>query len=172
MLTSALKISGQTGSSAENAVKTELAYIHVLKGNYEKAKSLYMTSSRSDSQNLDVLYGTIQCQIYLGEFRDAQDQLELLQELSTHTHKSAKLEFLSSLLAAYYRNDQDERVQHLYTAIELQIIAANSREKSVDYYIDINPDFMLECAKELVTRCGSTPTKIGTHGTQRIIRTY
>ena len=50
-------------------------------GNISRAKELYKAASQLDAHNLQALTGTIRCQILSGQYDNAEEQLEILNEL-------------------------------------------------------------------------------------------
>jgi len=137
---------------------SELAYQYRLAGNYGRAHDTYRDAAKIDAADPTAIYGGIYCQIMQGAVEDAAEQLEFLAVVQDKEEETvAAVLFLQALLAS--RKDKNP-AGHL--ELLEQTMASFAAEKMVlpktdvfDDYINANPDFMVEIAKEYLTHLSS-----------------
>ncbi|XP_073386115.1 uncharacterized protein [Physcomitrium patens] len=78
----------------ESAFVVELADQLFLLEDYKTALATYKSTANMDEVNMEAMYGAVQCLVVLGDFDDAEQQLEFLAEVSVSTGKSASLPYL------------------------------------------------------------------------------
>ncbi|KAJ3295051.1 Tetratricopeptide repeat protein 21B [Borealophlyctis nickersoniae] len=144
-----------------SSYKTELAYVQLLLGNIPQAKDIYQSASKLDPHNPHALHGLIRCQLFNGQFDAAEEQLEILHEVQMVMGRSAEIAYLSSLLAWYKYNDASKRMRHLKDAVELQLGVVNNGTLRLDYYVLVNPDFLLEIVRDYMDHCPTDAKRPG-----------
>ncbi|KAJ3090291.1 Tetratricopeptide repeat protein 21B [Quaeritorhiza haematococci] len=141
--------------------KAELGYIRFLQGNVLQAKSLYQTAVSLDPQSVKALEGLTRCQLFNGEFFEAEEHLEAFNHLQLAIGKSPETVYLSSLLAWYKHKNMDKRLRLLKEAVKIQLDVIKSSMLSLEYYVAANPDFLLEIVRDYMEFCPSEPKREG-----------
>ncbi|XP_076851637.1 tetratricopeptide repeat protein 21B [Brachyhypopomus gauderio] len=149
----------RASGSAEMA--TELGYQLRLQGRTKEAMKWYKTAMALDESSVSALIGIIQCQLSEGHLQGAEEQLEFLTEIQQSIGKSAELMYLRALLAVKKRKSQDEVTSLLNDTVETHFSTLHGLPLSVEYYEKLNPDFLLEIAKEYLALCPAKPVSPG-----------
>lgn len=131
---------------------SELAFQYRLEGNYGTALDTYRDASKYDESNVDAIYGSIYCQIMQGSLEDAEQQLEFLSVVQDGaTQPSSDMLFMQALLANRKEKDGARHLDLLADTLD-----ARRREHKgsppngiLEEYVQFNPDFMVELAKEV-----------------------
>ncbi|XP_016148131.1 tetratricopeptide repeat protein 21B-like [Sinocyclocheilus grahami] len=92
--------------------------------------------------------GIIRCQLMEGQIEDAEQQLEFLTEIQQSIGKSGELLYLRALLAVKKCRPPDEATNLLNDTVDTHFSALQGLPLSVEYFEKLNPDFLLEIAKE------------------------
>uniref|UniRef100_A0A672QNB8 Tetratricopeptide repeat protein 21B-like n=1 Tax=Sinocyclocheilus grahami TaxID=75366 RepID=A0A672QNB8_SINGR len=95
-----------------------------------------------------VCAGIIRCQLMEGQIEDAEQQLEFLTEIQQSIGKSGELLYLRALLAVKKCRPPDEATNLLNDTVDTHFSALQGLPLSVEYFEKLNPDFLLEIAKE------------------------
>lgn len=101
----------------------------------------------------------LRCQIDLGHYDAAEEQLAIFNQLSNTMGQSAQIAYLNSLLAWKKHGDSYKRLHYLKEAVGIQLQLVNSCNLSADYYVSIDPDFLLEIVKHYMDHCISDGNK-------------
>ncbi|XP_035377935.1 tetratricopeptide repeat protein 21B [Electrophorus electricus] len=149
----------QAPGRAETA--TELGYLLCLLGRTKEAAKWYKTAMTLDESSVSALIGIIRCQLSEGHLQGAEQQLEFLTEIQQSIGKSAELMYLRALLAAKKQKSQDEVTSLLNDTVETHFSTLRGLPLSVEYYEKLNPDFLLEIAKEYLAICPAKPVTQG-----------
>eukprot|EP00742_Colponemidia_sp_Colp-10_P005614 GILJ01006001.1.p1 GENE.GILJ01006001.1~~GILJ01006001.1.p1 ORF type:complete len:1335 (+),score=250.67 GILJ01006001.1:335-4006(+) len=140
---------------------TEYAYQQTLLGEYQGAKESYQQAAQLDETNSIALYGVIYCIIHQDKLEEAEEQLEFLREISVSLGRSSEMTFLGALLAWRRRKERDQSVKLLDEALSLHIAATKTVAPGYEFYVKLNPDFLLEIAKEYLQHAALTPLAPG-----------
>uniref|UniRef100_A0A8B9LC89 Tetratricopeptide repeat domain 21B n=1 Tax=Astyanax mexicanus TaxID=7994 RepID=A0A8B9LC89_ASTMX len=134
-------------ASGDADLATELGYQLVLQGKTKEAIKWYQTAMSLDESSVSALTGIIRCQLSEGHLEDAEHQLEFLTEIQQSIGKSELL-YLRAVLAIKKRKAQDEVTNLLNDTVDTHFSTLQGLPLSVEYYEKLNPDFLLEIAKE------------------------
>uniref|UniRef100_A0A9R1SDY0 Tetratricopeptide repeat domain 21B n=2 Tax=Cyprinus carpio TaxID=7962 RepID=A0A9R1SDY0_CYPCA len=137
-------------ASSDSELATELGYQLVLLGRVKEAMKWYKTAMTLDESSVSALIGEsiIRCQLMEGHIEDAEQQLEFLTEIQQSIGKSGELLYLRALLAVKKRRPPDEATNLLNDTVDTHFSALQGLPLSVEYFEKLNPDFLLEIAKE------------------------
>ncbi|KAI8924973.1 hypothetical protein BC831DRAFT_463081 [Entophlyctis helioformis] len=139
--------------SSNSDYHNELGLVMFLQGQTGRARECYNAAASLDAHNVRALEGIIRCQIFAGEYEAAQEQLDIFNELQKSMGRSAEIAYLNSVLVWKKRSDSHKRLQYLKEAVELQLLVVNSKSLSFEYYVDVNPDFLLDIVKDYMEHC-------------------
>ncbi|RKO88575.1 hypothetical protein BDK51DRAFT_26131 [Blyttiomyces helicus] len=155
-----------------SSYKTELGYIHLLMGNITRARESYLAAVQLDAHNVHAVEGVIRCQLYNGQFDNAEEQLEMFKEIQRAMGKTAEISYLISMLSWYKYADTSKRLRYLREAVEIQLALVNANTLSYEYYVIANPDFLLEIVKDYMEHCPSEAKRDGeeVHPVVRIVQ--
>ncbi|VDK32982.1 unnamed protein product [Taenia asiatica] len=127
--------------------------------NYKKA--IKIDESSIDSMNgryfcfslfhLHAFLGLIYCQLLQGDMKDAALQLELLDELLPTIGVSAETIYLQALLLREQNSKACEIMRLLDKATDLHFKRLKDLPHSIDYYVQLNPDFLLQLVSAYLT---------------------
>eukprot|EP00741_Cyanophora_paradoxa_P023819 tig00021623_g23008.t1 len=156
MLDRARKISPD---SAE--VLTEYATQLLMTGNLQEAAKAFRQASKVDETSTGALYGVIKCQILSGSLEDAAQQLEFLSEIQQSFGKSPDMALLSAMLAWRKERNAEQAGQHLKEALRMHTQSVKGVPMGHDFFVQYNPDFMVEIAREYLQHSGSEPLEAG-----------
>uniref|UniRef100_A0AAR2L5L3 Tetratricopeptide repeat protein 21B n=1 Tax=Pygocentrus nattereri TaxID=42514 RepID=A0AAR2L5L3_PYGNA len=148
-------------ASRDAELATELGYQLVLQGRTKEAIKWYQTAMSLDESSVSALIGIIRCQLSEGHLEDAEQQLEFLTEIQQSIGKSAELLYLRAVLATKKRRSQDEITNLLNDTVDTHFSTLQGLPLSVEYYEKLNPDFLLEIAKEYLALCPAKPPAQG-----------
>ncbi|KAH6596442.1 hypothetical protein BASA50_005148 [Batrachochytrium salamandrivorans] len=136
-----------------SAFHVELGYILFLQGQISRAKDSYNAAAAMDPQNILALEGSIRCQIFSNDLDGAQEQLDMFNEFQSSMGRSAEIAYLNSVLVWKKHADVQQRLLFLNEAVEQQFQVIRSGSPSLDYYVKVNPDFLLEITKDYMELC-------------------
>uniref|UniRef100_A0A673NGC3 Tetratricopeptide repeat protein 21B-like n=1 Tax=Sinocyclocheilus rhinocerous TaxID=307959 RepID=A0A673NGC3_9TELE len=137
-------------ASSDSELATEMGYQLVLLGRVKEAMKWYKTAMTLDESSVSALIGEsiIRCQLMEGHIEDAEQQLEFLTEIQQSIGKSGELLYLRALLAVKKHRPPDEATNLLNDTVDTHFSALQGLPLSVEYFEKLNPDFLLEIAKE------------------------
>ncbi|BBN03618.1 hypothetical protein MPTK1_2g24910 [Marchantia polymorpha subsp. ruderalis] len=117
----------------------EMADQNFLVGDYKAALENYRLASQLDELSMEPMYGSVQCLLVLGEVEEAEQQLELLVEISVSMGKSASLCYVMAQLVWKKEKDYSRCRDLLAETIALQSKVTTKR-KDYRFYTELNPD--------------------------------
>uniref|UniRef100_A0A672KY66 Tetratricopeptide repeat protein 21B-like n=1 Tax=Sinocyclocheilus grahami TaxID=75366 RepID=A0A672KY66_SINGR len=138
-------------ASSDSELATEMGYQLVLLGRVKEAMKWYKTAMTLDEGmvlGFVVCAGIIRCQLMEGHIEDAEQQLEFLAEIQQSIGKSGELLYLRALLAVKKRRPPDEATNLLNDTVDTHFSVLQGLPLSVEYFEKLDPDFLLEIAKE------------------------
>eukprot|EP01137_Pigoraptor_chileana_P035464 Opistho-2@29514 len=127
---------------------TEAGYQQLLRGDVPAALASYKAAMKLDESSVSALNGIIRCQLIDGQIEDAEQQLEFLREIQTSIGKSAELCQLSSYLAWKKNRDSQTALANLGEAIDVQVVSVKDTPISHEYFVRLNPTFLLQIVDE------------------------
>jgi len=135
----------------------EKGYQFTLLGEYAAAAAAYREAHKLDESDTEAVLGQIRCQVEAGQLREASAQLEFIAAIQESLGTTADLEFVAALVSARHDHDKSAAVEHLDKALELHMGALRKQAHDVSYFVKLNPDFLLELAREYVGHVGTEP---------------
>lgn len=139
----------------------ELGYQLVLSGKIKEALECYKHTIKLDETNLPAVTGTIECQLIQNKLDDAAQQLEFLNEIQMSIGKTSELYYLTAVLSRKRNKGQENVIVLLNEAIEKHFSALKNYYLGVDYYIMLNPDFLILIVKDYLNYAPQQPLQHG-----------
>ncbi|XP_046549679.1 tetratricopeptide repeat protein 21B-like [Haliotis rubra] len=139
----------------------ELGYQLLLQGKVKEAMKCYRNAMKLDETSVAALTGIIRCQLIENQVEEASQQLEFLNEIQQTIGRSPELAYLSSVLARKKNKGPEKVMELLNECIELHFSALKGRPLGVQYYLLLNPDFLLEVIKDYLQYAPQTPVATG-----------
>ena len=100
----------------------------------------------------------IKCKIYEGQIDDAEQQVEFVKQVEDTMGRSSEMAFLEGKISARKEIDEDDpkaQEQRIIRSIQLideslkkHIKFTKTLKPGFNFFINLNPDFLLELAKE------------------------
>lgn len=135
----------------------EQAYQKWLIEDFNDGFMTYQKAATYDESNMEPLYGMIYCRIMQGKIEDAQQQVELVNEISEGSPKSAMHYFLEAMISYRKSQPKDTTIKLLDQCLNLHITDTKEVPAGFEFYTKLNPDFLLELAKEYMKHAGVRP---------------
>eukprot|EP00826_Nyctotherus_ovalis_P013769 TRINITY_DN1376_c0_g6_i1.p1 TRINITY_DN1376_c0_g6~~TRINITY_DN1376_c0_g6_i1.p1 ORF type:complete len:1241 (-),score=463.36 TRINITY_DN1376_c0_g6_i1:317-4039(-) len=126
---------------------TEQAYQLTLMQEYAQAFQLYQKAAELDETNMSALYGMIYCRIRQNQLDDIEDQLQFVTELES-TASKALYSFYKAMILFRRDNNLTESLGLLNETLQLHVAEAKTATVGFDFYIKLNPWFLMELAQE------------------------
>jgi len=133
----------------------EHAYQLMLLGDYGPALTKLKQASAMEDGADEVMPYLIRCQILSGDLLDAEMQLEFVKELQSTPNPQMALN--NALVAWRRHGDADQAISHLDAALEAHMATVRTLRHNVEYFVHLNPDFLLEVGREYLRHCDSEP---------------
>jgi tetratricopeptide repeat protein 21B len=155
-----------------------------------EAGKLYKKAMTVDESSIDGLTGLILCQILVGQLEDAEQQLDFLQEVQVASPcpahrafvarppahaacacgfcvmqasigKTSQLVYLRALMASKRNADAMAIVALVDEAAHLHLEAVKELKPSAEFFVKLDPDFVLDLARLYLMYCPSDPPSAG-----------
>jgi tetratricopeptide (TPR) repeat protein len=126
---------------------TEKAYQLTLLAEYGAASDLFNQASALDEGNVDALHGRIRCKILQAKYKEAEQELEFLNEITT-IGANAELLYLNAILAWKLHDDMPKTLSLLDKSITTHLAKLETVRGGFPYFIAYNPDFVLAVVSE------------------------
>eukprot|EP00045_Choanoeca_perplexa_P015875 m.206398 g.206398 ORF g.206398 m.206398 type:complete len:1328 (+) comp17103_c0_seq1:37-4020(+) len=126
-----------------------------------EAGKRYKKAMGVDETSVVALTGLILCQILVGQLDDAEQQLDFLQEVQTSIGKTAELVYLRALMASKRMQSTPAIVELLDEAVELHLASVTTPSVPAEFFLKLQPDFVLDLAKLYLQYCPSEPPAKG-----------
>ncbi|KAM9802924.1 tetratricopeptide repeat protein 21B-like [Syngnathus typhle] len=136
---------------------TELGYLLVLQGKIKEATKWFKMAMTLDEMSLTALTGMIWCQLIEGSLEEAEKDLEFLMEIQQTSGKSGEILYLLALVAIKKHRPQEEITNLLKDAAAIHFSTVQGLPLGVEYFQKLNPDFLLQIAKEYLALCPPKP---------------
>ncbi|CAM9140679.1 unnamed protein product [Discosporangium mesarthrocarpum] len=136
----------------------ELGYQFSLLGAYDSAIEAYQAATKLDQSDVRAMTGVIYCQVQDGDLEDAAQQLEFLTVLQDSIGSCPELSLVRALLKFRLDRDMDQHVKLLDECREQLEMSAKEGSRITDIrrrLCAVNPDLMLEIAKEYLLHASS-----------------
>ncbi|RDD45285.1 Tetratricopeptide repeat protein 21B [Trichoplax sp. H2] len=143
---------------------TEVGNQLLLMGKTKEAMNYFSKALTLDGTSVPALIGIIKCQIAENQFDEAKQQLELLQEVQQSIGKVAEVPYLSAVMAHKINSDIEKVTGMLNSAVDIHFSSLGRLPLGMEYYMKLNPDFIIQIAKMYLAIGPSEPDTF----TQRI----
>lgn len=124
----------------------ELAQQQVLQGHFKDALMTLKTITQSDEVSIEAMLLKVNCLLDDDQHEVAQQQLNIVEEL--HENASSRTAFMLAKAMLLRQRNSSEALRLLKQAFQLQLKNASVVPYSVEYLIQLNPDFLLTIAEE------------------------
>ncbi|NXO03695.1 TT21B protein, partial [Rhinopomastus cyanomelas] len=148
-------------SSNNTEFATELGYQMILQGKVKEAVKWYKAAMTMDETNVSALMGVIHCQLIEGQLEDAEQHLELLNQIQQTFLESGELSFLRAVLAVKKHKRQEVVIALLNDVLDTHLSSLSGFPLGVEYFEKLNADFLLEIIREYLKFCPSQPASSG-----------
>ncbi|XP_045724655.1 tetratricopeptide repeat protein 21B isoform X2 [Mirounga angustirostris] len=139
----------------------ELGCQMILQGKVKEALKWYKTAMTLDETSIPALTGFIRCRLIEGQLQDADQQLEFLREIQQSIGKSAELTYLHAILAMKKNKQQEEVINLLNDVLDTHFSQLEDLPLGIQYFENLNPDFLLEIITEYLNFCPMQPASPG-----------
>lgn len=135
---------------AEYAV--EKANIVLMMGDIQAAFAQYQEATAFDESKIEPLTGMIQCRLLQGSIDDAEQQIEFVNEIQVSVGRTPEIAFLEAMLIARkpdpdFNNKVANTTKTLDECLRLHIALTKTLSPGFDFYVKLNPDFLLSLCK-------------------------
>ncbi|EDO49516.1 predicted protein, partial [Nematostella vectensis] len=151
----------QSLAPADAEYQIELGFQHVLQGKIRDATKAFRAAMKLDETSVPALTGIIRCQLIEGQLEDAEQQLEFLNEIQQSIGKSAELSYLTSVLYRKKGKPQEEVITALNMAIDTHFVSLKGLPLGTQYFVQMNPDFLIQVVKDYLMYAPSEPQSPG-----------
>ncbi|XP_055505957.1 tetratricopeptide repeat protein 21B-like [Leucoraja erinacea] len=134
-------------------IAAELGFQLILQEKPWLAAKQYTEAMKLDESNIPALTGRIRAEILLGHLEDAEQQLEFLKEVQEFIGTSGELAYLQAILAANKGRGPKVIVKFLNQAVDIHFTSLQDFPLSVEYFEKLNPEFLLDIVKKLLSLC-------------------
>ncbi|KAI8903549.1 hypothetical protein EDD86DRAFT_250265 [Gorgonomyces haynaldii] len=114
----------------------------------ERAHECFKNASKVDPQNQRALEGMIRWQLFNKYYEEAEEQLNIFQELQKAVEASAELHYLNGYLHFKYKSDYPTAMTFFHDALMIQTRYTRQANLSTSLYLAFNPGFVLEIAHD------------------------
>ncbi|XP_032895188.1 tetratricopeptide repeat protein 21A [Amblyraja radiata] len=134
-------------------IAAELGFQLILQEKPWLAAKQYTEAMKLDESNIPALTGRIRAEILLGHLEDAEQQLEFLKEVQEFIGTSGELAYLQAVLAANKGRGPKVIIKFLNQAVDIHFTSLQDFPLSVEYFEKLNPEFLLDIVKKLLSLC-------------------
>lgn len=139
----------------------ELGFQLLLQGKVKDAMKCYRNAMKINDTSVQSLTGIIRCQLIENQLDDAAQQLDFLQEVQQSIGRTSELAYLSAALSIKRGEGPDKAYKLLNEAVEIHFTALKGNPLGPQYYLLLNPDFLLQMLKDFLVFAPTQPIKQG-----------
>ncbi|KAK3106370.1 hypothetical protein FSP39_018677 [Pinctada imbricata] len=139
----------------------ELGFQLLLQSKVKDAMRCYRNAMKIDETSVNALTGIIRCQLNENLLDEAAQQLDFLNEVQQSIGKTDELCYLSALLAIKRGESPEKPLQLLNEAVDLHFQALKGHPLGIQYYLLLNPDFLLNVIKDYLHFAPQQPITSG-----------
>lgn len=139
----------------------ELGFQLLLQGKVKDAMKCYRNAMKINDTSVQSLTGIIRCQLIENQLDDAAQQLDFLQEVQQSIGRTSELAYLSAALSIKRGEGPDKAYKLLNEAVEIHFNALKGNPLGPQYYLLLNPDFLLQMIKDFLVFAPTQPIKQG-----------
>jgi tetratricopeptide repeat protein 21B len=147
--------------SLKTEILTELGFQLSLLNDFNAALQTLNEATSKDASNLEALYKILRVKIMQGALTEAYQQIEFLAEIESSTGPTSELAFLTSIVTWRQEKNRVLALEQLEGALSLHVTQSKSLAPGYDFYTKLNPDYLLELAKEYLQHVGLNPLPPG-----------
>lgn len=150
----------------------ELGSQLLMSGKTKDAMKCFRTAMKLDETSVQALTGIIRCQLLEEQIDEAAQQLEFLNEIQQSLGRSAELAYLSAVLAMKKGKSPDKIIELVNEAIELHFAGLKGLPLGIQYFVLLNPDFLLQIVKTYLQFAPQIPVQSGQQVSPILKRCY
>ncbi|GMH34337.1 hypothetical protein BSKO_02171 [Bryopsis sp. KO-2023] len=135
----------------------EVGYQRMLMGDLDEALRKFQFASSLNEFNMDVMYGTVECQIRRGMLEDAELQLEMLSDASMAGGNSAYIAYLKAFLAVQKGIGAEEGSVLVERAFLQHQKEVDNLVPGKDLFLKLNISRILDIVSKVINGMGSDP---------------
>ncbi|XP_078334497.1 tetratricopeptide repeat protein 21B-like isoform X7 [Crassostrea virginica] len=139
----------------------ELGFQLLLQGKVKDAMKCYRNAMKINDTSVQSLTGIIRCQLIENQLDDAAQQLDFLQEVQQSIGRTSELAYLSAALCIKRGEGPDKAYKLLNEAVEIHFGALKGNPLGPQYFLLLNPDFLLQMIKDFLVFAPTQPIKQG-----------
>ncbi|KAG1679081.1 Tetratricopeptide repeat protein 21B [Nymphon striatum] len=140
---------------------TEVGTQYVLQGRLRDAIKQFHAATKLNQTSVQALIGIIMCQIMQDQTESAEQQLEFLKELQQTVGVSAEVLYLNSMLSHKKGKSTETIINLLNQSVDTHFVRLKGLHLGIQYYLLMNPDFMLMIVKDYFRYSPSQPVAGG-----------
>ncbi|CAM9202117.1 unnamed protein product [Laminaria digitata] len=139
----------------------ELGYQLSLSGAFDSAVEAYQAGARANEGDVRAMAGVVYCQVQEGDLEDAAQQLEFLTVMQDSIGSSPEICLVRAMLKFRFDRSMNQHLRYLDECAELHEGLGRSAGRTgtpadpFERLCLLNPDLMLEIAKEYLLHAGS-----------------
>ena len=127
----------------------EYAYQLMLLEDYHNAMGTLKKATAMEEGSESVMPYLIRCQIMTGDLNEAEMQISFVIDMMNGVDPEMALN--EALVAWRKHGDAEQAISHLDRALETHMATVKTLQHDVDYFVKLNPDFLLEIGREVAT---------------------
>lgn len=147
-------------NSVSSDYVVEQAQQILMAGKIDEALKTFKKAFSIDEGSVSALSGLIHCKLLLHKRKEAEQQLEFLNELQKTVGKSSELYYLNALLSQQKGVESDHVIRLLNTAVKTHFANVKGYPLGLEYFYLINPDFIMRIAQSMMIYAPSEPSLI------------
>ncbi|KAK7092869.1 tetratricopeptide repeat protein 21B-like [Littorina saxatilis] len=133
----------------------------LMAGKTKDAMKCFRNAMKLDETSVQALTGIIRCQLLEDQVDEAAQQLEFLNEIQQSLGRSAELAYLSGVLAMKKNKGPEKITELLNEAIELHFAGLKGLPLGIQYFVLLNPDFLLQVVRSYLQFAPQVPVQAG-----------
>lgn len=133
----------------------------LMAGKTRDAMKCYRNAMKLDETSVLALTGIIRCQLLEDQVDEAAQQIEFLNEIQQSLGRSAELAYLSGVLAIKKSKGPEKAMELLNEAIELHFAGLKGLPLGIQYFMLLNPDFLLQVVRHYLQFAPQVPVQTG-----------
>ncbi|XP_048728803.1 tetratricopeptide repeat protein 21B-like isoform X2 [Ostrea edulis] len=139
----------------------ELGFQLLLQGKVKDAMKCYRNAMKINDTSVQSLTGIIRCQLIENQLDDAAQQLDFLQEVQQSIGRTSELAYLSAALCIKRGEGPEKAYKLLNEAVEIHFSSLKGNPLGPQYFLLLNPDFLLQMIKDFLVFAPTQPIKQG-----------
>ena len=160
-----------TAQIAEHAVQlrpnhaeyqSNVASLLLLNGDVKSAHAVYKKATAVGDDSISPMLGLIKCTIIAGRYKEAEEQISFLNEISANGPKNAELLYLHAMvLWGGSQRSQEKSIEKLDQAVEAHKNDIANQPTGAELFVRLNPPLVIDIAREYMQHCRTEPPEPG-----------